>query len=219
MFAAAIFDMDGLLIDSEQAVMRAWLAACEQLDAGLTRAHFLSVVGLNRADTEAALTGLLGSRERFLAIATLTDTLLANDPAAFPLKPGAQALVAELAAASVPCAVASSSRASEIRLRLGEVGLLDHFAAVAGGNEVARGKPDPAVYELAATRLGVAPGDCLAFEDSENGARAALAAGLQVVVVPDLKPPPEAVLTRCLHVFDSLGEARPYLPRWFPALA
>ena len=67
-----------------------------------------------------------------------------------------------------PLAVASSSRVEEIRHRLGHVGVLDHFRVVTGGDEVSRGKPDPAIYLLAASRLGVAPADCIAFEDSEN---------------------------------------------------
>ena len=114
----------------------------------------------------------------------------------FPLKTGALPLLEALHAAGIPCAVASSSSVDEIRHRLGHVDVLKYFRSIAGGDEVTHGKPDPALYLLAAARLGVAPEDCIAFEDSENGARAAQAAGVRVVIVPDLKHPPEDVAAR-----------------------
>ncbi|WP_255594801.1 HAD family phosphatase [Acidovorax sp. sif1233] len=85
--------------------------------------------------------------------------------------------------------VASSSRRDEIEHRLGRMEVLHHFQALAGCNEVERSKTDPALYRLAAARLEVEPAQCLAFEDSENGACAAQAAGVAVVVVPDLEHP------------------------------
>ena len=96
--------------------------------------------------------------------------------------------------------------------------MLKYFRCIAGGNEVTHGKPDPALYLLAAARLGVAPEDCIAFEDSENGARAAQAAGVRVVIVPDLKPPPEDVAARAHGVIGSLADAIGHVPHWFPSL-
>ena len=93
--------------------------------------------------------------------------------------------------------------------------MLQHFHAWAGGNEVPRGKPDPALYQLAAERLGVEPAQCLAFEDSENGARAAQAAGIAVVIAPDLKRPAADVPERSHGVLESLVQAHEHLPRWF----
>ncbi len=91
--------------------------------------------------------------------------------------------------------------------------MLQHFHAWAGGNEVPRGKPDPALYQLAAVRLGVDPAQCLAFEDSENGARAAQAAGVAVVIVPDLRAPGIEVVERSHGVLGSLVHAHDHLPR------
>lgn len=98
-------------------------------------------------------------------------------------------------------------------------GALQHFKAVAGGNEVLRGKPDPALYRLAAQRLGVAPEQCLAFEDSHNGGCAALAAGMGLVVVPDLLQPAPQVAQACLAVLGSLQDALAQVPQWFAATA
>jgi HAD superfamily hydrolase (TIGR01509 family) len=220
-FRAAIFDMDGLLIDSERAITEAWLAGAKALGFTLEREDFVQVIGLAGPESDAYLTRLLGGERPFLAIAAHARAALEaadRDAPTFPLKPGAAALLAALARAGVPLAVASSSRVEEIHRRLGRVGVLGHFRAIAGGDEVPRGKPDPAVYLLAAQRLGVAPADCIAFEDSENGARAAQAAGVRVVVVPDLKRPADEVLARAHGVIDSLQDALAHVPHWFPRL-
>jgi beta-phosphoglucomutase-like phosphatase (HAD superfamily) len=154
------------------------------------------------------------------ATAAKARTLLpqAGGAPVFPLKPGALPLLEALQAAGIPCAVASSSNVGEIRHRLGHVDVLRYFQSVSGGDEVTHGKPDPALYLLAATRLGVAPQDCIAFEDSENGARAAQAAGIRVVIVPDLRHPPADVAARAFGVIGSLSEAIAHVPHWFPRL-
>jgi beta-phosphoglucomutase-like phosphatase (HAD superfamily) len=108
--------------------------------------------------------------------------------------------------------VASSTYVHEVRRRLAKVGVLDFFQAVAGGDEVSRSKPDPAVYLLAADRLGVPPVRCLAFEDSDHGAKAAHEAGLRVVMVPDLKAYDFASAYMKL---SSLEDAMAHIDRWF----
>ena len=123
-----------------------------------------------------------------------------------PLLPGAQEAVRRLAA-RWPLAVASSSNRPIIELVLREAGLDACFAVTVSSEEVARGKPAPDVYEEAARRLGVAPGDCVAVEDSTNGLRAAHAAGMGVVAVPnrEFPPDPEAVALAGVTL-DSLAD-------------
>ena len=86
-----------------------------------------------------------------------------------------------------PRAVATSTRRERARAKLARRGLLARFAALVGGDEVARGKPAPDIFLLAAARLGVAPADCVVLEDSEPGVRGALAAGMMPIMVPDLR--------------------------------
>ncbi len=219
-FKAAIFDMDGLLIDSERAIMRAWLDGARALGFPLAQADFVQVIGRAAPESDAILIGLLGSEQAFRETAAHARTALAQGGSApvFPLKTGAATLLAALHEAGVPCAVASSSRVDEIRHRLAHVDVLKYFDSVSGGDEVARGKPDPALYLLAAARLRVAPHDCIAFEDSENGARAAQAAGIRVVIVPDLRHPSDDVAVRAHGVIGSLEEALEHVPHWFPQL-
>ena len=219
-FKAAIFDMDGLLIDSERAISQAWIAGARALGFKLEMADFIKVVGTAAQQSDAILVDLLGSEEAMRAIAARAHALLpqAGGAPVFPLKSGALPLLEALHAAGIPCAVASSSSVVEIRHRLGHVDVLKYFRCISGGDEVTHGKPDPALYLLAAARLGVAPEDCIAFEDSENGARAAQAAGVRVVIVPDLKHPPDDVAARAHGIIGSLSEAVAHVPHWFPRL-
>jgi HAD superfamily hydrolase (TIGR01509 family) len=209
-FHAAIFDMDGLLIDSERAIMRAWIAAAQVVGAPLSEREYLPLVGSSRQHCYDFLLSRLGSEAAFQLAREHVQGQLSN--AVFPLKPGTVGLLERLAARQIPCAVASSSEISEVRRRLKAVGIIEFFSVLAGGDEVAHGKPDPAVYLLAAQRLGHAPEHCLAFEDSLNGIRAARAAAIPVVVVPDLVAPD---LTAAFTVLDSLEHTHPHLPLWF----
>ncbi len=219
-FKAAIFDMDGLLIDSERAIMRAWLEGAQALGFPLVQADFVQVIGRAAREGNVILAGLLGGEEPLRQMAAHVKASMRVDGAepVFPLKSGAEPLLRALHDARVPCGVASSSSVAEIRHRLGAVDVLRFFGAITGGDEVARGKPDPALYLLAASRLGVAPADCIAFEDSENGARAAQAAGIRVVIVPDLRRPADEVVARAHGVIDSLADAVAHVPHWFPRL-
>jgi beta-phosphoglucomutase-like phosphatase (HAD superfamily) len=212
-FTAAIFDMDGLLLDSERVIMQTWLVSAREEGMDLSEADFLTVVGAGAVESRAKLTQLLGSPQVFEAVRNRArDKLGARPGIVFPLKPGATQILMMLKQRGIACAVASSTRISEVRRRLEKVGVLEFFRAVAGGDEVQDSKPDPAVYLLAAERLGVAPALCLAFEDTDHGAKAAHAAGMRVVLIPDLRS----------HEFDaafmqlsSLEHAFEHIDRWF----
>jgi len=219
MFSAAIFDMNGLLVDSERAIMNTWITVGLELGITLSASDYLRIVGRSSTECELILTKLLGGKATFRDALTRVRQHLSKPSAhpIFPLKSGAQALLTELARAGIPCAVASSSPVDEIRSRLGSVSVLQFFKAIAGGDEVSRGKPDPAVYKLAAHRLGLPVEDCLAFEDSDNGAHAAVGAGMAVVIVPDIKPPADEVAGLSLRIFAKLDEAIEHVADWFTA--
>jgi beta-phosphoglucomutase-like phosphatase (HAD superfamily) len=214
MFGAAIFDMDGLLLDSERCLMNAWLAAAREHGMPLSEQDYFYTVGRNATESRDWLVPLLGGEAGYREVqGAVLDRLGPEAERVFPLKPGAVELLTRLSAMRVPCAVASSTRSGEIRRRLAAVDVLCHFSACAGSDEVARGKPDPAVYELAARRIGAEPSACLVFEDSENGARAALRAGMTVVVIPDIRAPQ---VTGILATLPSLSAVVPHLRAWFP---
>lgn len=214
-FDAVVFDMDGLLIDSERPIRDAWIEVTAEAGRPLTAQDYLGVIGMGIERARPHLQALLGEgllyddvreRVRLRLLAQYGQT-------GYPPKPGARELLGWLQQRGVPCAVASSTYLPEITRRLGLIGFLQLMQAVAGGDEVEHPKPAPDVYLLAARRLGVNPARCLAFEDTETGSRAAMAAGMQVVVVPDLKPPGPAL--RPLLTLASLSDAMAHLPRWF----
>lgn len=217
MFRGALFDMDGLLIDSERSIMSAWLSAAEQLGVAFSEHHYTAVVGRSSAESDAIMIEAFGGIDSFeLARLTVEKRLIALCASTgFAVKAGVKSLLATFAERGVPCAVASSSSLAEIEERLHMAGILHFFSAVAGGDEVPRGKPDPAVYLLAAHRLGIPATECLAFEDSHFGARAALAAGARLVIIPDLLRPTAELASNCVTVLDSLEEALPFVDTWF----
>lgn len=220
-YTAAIFDMDGLLLDSERVIRDAWLQVARRHGVALDEADYLQTVGRNEADTRVLLTPLFNGAFSFEQAREAVEALLSErDPALrYPAKPGAAQLLDHLRRLGVTCGVASSTRVSEVRRRLEHAQLLAHFGSridsISGGDEVARGKPHPDLFLLASERIGVEPRRCLAFEDSEHGAQAALAAGMSVVIVPDLKAPSEAMRARCVAVLASLEQAVSRCESWF----
>lgn len=205
MVKAAIFDMDGLLIDSERIIMQACIAAAADIGINYTQAEFVQLIGRAGADSTRLLIEQLGSQQAYHQVMDGLDGRLAEQDHAFPLKPGVVELLVHYQALGVACGVASSSPMSHIQHRLAKVEVLDYFEHLTSGHEVENGKPNPDIYLLAMQKLGVKASDCIAFEDSEPGARAAIAAGLNVIVVPDLKQPSDFVRQQAHQVVDSLS--------------
>jgi HAD superfamily hydrolase (TIGR01509 family) len=217
MYTTAIFDMDGLLLDSERPIRDAWEAALTGMGLVYDHPLYLSAVGRNLADTRRLLTQGHGPDFDFDAALAHVRQRLAETVGrtGYAAKPGVRELLSALSGRGVRRAVASSTAIGQIGQRLRPVGLLDYFEVLAGGDEVRRGKPEPDIFLLAASRLGVDPHTCLVFEDSGHGAEGALAAGMGVVLVPDLKPPSAEVGRLALRILDSLDESPAFLNEWF----
>lgn len=204
----AIFDMDGLLIDSERRIMEACMAAAKEIGITYTQAEYVELIGRAWPDATRIMTQQLGSEENFQHVMQCINAGMDGHGNVFPLKTGALALLQHYQAEGVICGVASSSPISHIEERLSAVGVIDYFSAITSGHEVENGKPHPDIYQLAMKRLGVGVDygkhECIAFEDSDPGACAAIAAGLNVVVVPDLKQPSDFVRTNAYQITPSL---------------
>jgi HAD superfamily hydrolase (TIGR01509 family) len=219
MYVAAIFDMDGLLLDSERPIRDAWLLAARDAGLTLSEAAYLTVVGTNEIDSKAALCEILGDEASYELVRARADALVREHEtrAGYATKAGAGELLSLLGARGIACGVASSTRRAEVRRRLDAAGLAGYFRAISGGDEVTRGKPHPDLFLLAADRLGARSDACLVFEDSEAGATGALAAGMSVVMVPDLKRPDADIQAACVGVLRSLMDALPHCDAWFGA--
>ena len=211
LFKAAIFDMDGLLINSERIIMQACIHAAREFGINYTQNDYVQLIGRSAPDSTQVMTMQLGGVNNFTQIMNRVDEILADSGNYFPLKIGALEIIKHFHAQGIPCGVASSSYQDIITDRLSKVGILDYFSVITGGEEVKRGKPHPDIYLLAIEKLGVTAPECIAFEDSELGARAAIAAGLKVVVVPDLKQPSDYVNKNCYQVLESLSDAHQLL--------
>ena len=186
-YDAVVFDLDGTLVDTELLCNAAGAEACATLGFPVSLAFFESLAGIddrNRARLIEEHTGKTVELRGFLAEWDRLCSLRYQEDV--PLKPGAVALLEALNAAGMPVALATSSRQGPAEEKLAAIGLGHHFHTVVTFDDVAAPKPAPDPYLLAAQRLGVPPARCLAFEDSETGARSAHAAGMTVVQVPDL---------------------------------
>jgi HAD superfamily hydrolase (TIGR01509 family) len=214
MIKAAVFDLDGLLVDSEPV----WHSARAELfrDYGLewTNADDAHTMGVSSADWAAYMAGRLGHRmSDEQVMEEVVSRIEATYRAKVPLMPGARDAV-EALVGKYPLALASGSHPRLIRAALEGAGWTETFAVVVSCDEVARGKPAPDVYLEATHRLRVSPGDTVVFEDSTFGLQSAHAAGVKLIAVPSSHlPPPPDVLNGADRILASLTEFRPEMLR------
>jgi beta-phosphoglucomutase len=207
---AAIFDFDGVIVDSEplhyQALRTSLLPEGIQIDEEEYYTHYLAYNDRTAIRLAVEAHGVSPSPTRLDAIARRKADLFSDLASKIPVFSGAAELVRSLAA-RVPLAIASGARHEEIDAILKAVGLRDAFAAIVGADDVTRGKPDPEPYMtamglLAARAPGLTPAECLVFEDSMAGIASARAAGMTVVAVAHSYP--REKLGAAHRVVDSL---------------
>ncbi|ADV26159.1 HAD-superfamily hydrolase, subfamily IA, variant 3 [Pseudoxanthomonas suwonensis 11-1] len=208
---AVLFDMDGLMLDSERVITRCYAQAAAALGHDLPDDYWLQMVGTGDAACRAMLVERLGAAAAAELLERSGDAYDAMVDAGIPHRPGITALLQWLQRNDVPRAVATSTRNPLATHKLRQAGLAPYFPVICTASDVAQPKPAPDVYLLAASRLGVEPARCLVLEDSPTGVRAALAAGMTPIQVPDLVQPD--VDTRALghRIAASLEEVLPLL--------
>lgn len=204
-FEAAIFDMDGTLLDTESVFRDIVFDVCTELGFEMTHDVHRSMVGGSHERTEKLLIESYGVAFPYSLFDERCRVIMRErSHAGVPVKPGAVEFITELRARGIPTAVATSSRNPHAEHHLGAAGLLDLFETVVTRDDVVNPKPHPEPYLTAARRLGVDPLRCLALEDSHAGVRAAHAAGMQTVMVPDLVGPDADIEALGVFVMDSL---------------
>lgn len=203
---AVLFDMDGLLLDSERVAYAIGRETSEHLGLPWRHEVAMAIVGLNSQDGYRVMREAFGAD--FPAEAHMAEFgrryEAAIDAGRFDLKPGVHALFDLLDERGLRRAVATSTRRARAIAKLDGVGVWPRLQGLVGGDEVARGKPAPDIYLAAAQLLDVPIADCLVLEDSNTGVRGGLAAGARVIMVPDLLAPAEDVRATGVTVMDSL---------------
>lgn len=209
-----VFDMDGVLFDTQKIYCRAWEEAAGVLGIPDIGEPLRRCIGMNRNDQEAILGEFYSKdfpfddfyREKDLAF----DRILSLG---VPLMKGTREILEFLKKNGAKVAIASSSRVGMVEENLKNTGLTGFFDKIVGGNLVTHSKPDPEIYLKACELLGVKPEETFAVEDSYNGIRAASSARMKVIMVPDVQPPTEETDALIYGKFDSLLDFMNYLDK------
>ena len=204
-----IFDMDGVIFDSERACLDTWTEAAAGYGITDVRDVFDRCIGTNKNQTrqivESAYADTYGEG--------IADKLLSESSRLFhekydggklPVKKGVKEILEYLKSENIRCAVASSTRKAVVEAELRDAGFLDYFEEIVGGDSVKVSKPDPEIYRIACEMMKVNPTEAFAIEDSYNGIRSAYAAGMRPIMVPDMVPADDEMLELSEAVVEDL---------------
>lgn len=206
---AVIFDMDGLLLDTETICIAAIMGASRAVGFEVSEAFCHAMIGVPSKECDLMMQERFGTGfpmdEYRRECSALMDRLV---DAGIPIKPGAIELIEYLSEHDISIAIATSSSRRITTRNLQKSGLFDRFDVIVTRDEVQHGKPHPDLFVRAAAELNARPGHCLSLEDSPNGIRSAHGAGTMPVMVPDILMPTEDIRAMCIAVVETLHEVR-----------
>ncbi|WP_213974372.1 HAD family hydrolase [Tepidanaerobacter acetatoxydans] len=210
-----IFDMDGLMFDTERISALAWQKTGEELGFKLDPDIIAGATGLNANDALPYFKKYLGERFSYseiqkVKLAYFNKYIKENG---LPVKEGLYELIDFLEDVSIPKAVATSTHRKKAEECLSFANVKDRFDLIVCGDEVLRGKPEPDIFLKAAEELNCLPNECIVLEDSENGLKAALRAKMYPICVPDLRRPSKEVRKLIFKEFSSLIEVKDFLEK------
>lgn len=205
-----IFDMDGLMFDTERVYIAAWDYAGEKLGIGKAGYMIHKTLGMSIAASYKLFKAEFGERYNQDEMRKYTKEFVQKyyDENTVPVKPGLYILLEYLKKANCPMALATSSPKWEVEKHLQDAGLMHYFSHIVCGDMVENSKPAPDIYQKACALLGANPEDCYALEDSRNGLLSAYNAGCKAIMVPDLWQPDKEILSIITAKYDDLLEVK-----------
>ena len=215
MIEAVLFDMDGLMFDTERMYQKAWLQAGRQMGAPMELEIVDRLRGRNREGCARVCREVFGEEFDFDAMRTACRALMARwiEEDGLPVKPGLYELLAELERRGIPAVLATSTTGDSAWGHLQRAKVDRYFLGAVCGDEVSHSKPDPEVFLKAAALAGKDPARCMVLEDSPAGVRAGAAAGCFTVMVPDLTAPDEELKKLADEILPGLRDVIPLLDR------
>jgi len=207
-FKAFVFDMDGLIFDSERIVQRSWNISGQELGLGNVGEHIYHTLGMNRASRKRYYEENI--REDFpfdeFSVLTRKNFFKIVETEGLPMKPGVKEILQFGKENGMKLALATSSSRDYAMKCLKDAGIDTYFDGIVCGDMVSHSKPDPEIYLRACELAGVDPKDAVAFEDAPAGVEAAYRAGMKVVMVPDLVEPSEKVTSMLWEKWGTLQD-------------
>lgn len=212
-YEAVVFDMDGVIFDSERAVMNCWLELAQKYDIKDIEKPYFACVGTTMTRTREIMLEAYGEDFPYDEYARESSLMYHEkyDGGKLPMKPGVMELLSYLKEKGKKIALASSTRRETVTNQLRWAGIIDYFDVIICGDMVARSKPAPDIFLKACQELGVSPENTYAIEDSYNGIRAAHAGQLRPIMVPDLLEANDEMRGMAECVCDNLNEVIDYL--------
>lgn len=207
---AVIFDMDGLMFDTERVFIEAWDYAGEKIGIGKAGYMTLKTLGMSVVMSRELWVKEFGEQYNEQELRRHTKEFLTKYYAEnkVPVKKGLSILLKYLKDSSYKLAVASSSPRWEVESHLNDAEVFDYFSAIVCGDMVSKSKPEPEIYQKACELLGEKPQDCFALEDSRNGILSAYRAGCRTIMIPDLWQPDEEILSVIAGKYDDLEQVK-----------
>lgn len=213
LYNAVVFDMDGVIFDSERAVMQCWKEVASRHNIPDIEKAIIACTGTTMVRTREIMLNLYGADFPYDEYARESSAIFHSryDGGRLPMKPGVKELLTFLKERGKKIALASSTRQQVVTDELRDAGIIEYFDRIICGDMVSRSKPAPDIFLKACEELNVSPSGSYAIEDSYNGIRAAHAGGLHPIMVPDLLPADEEMQSLAEIILPNLTSVIEYL--------